>query len=435
MKIAVVCSPTIATQAREARARSYHVARVLAQRVPSAEVTLAHTEAGEFDGTPRGFEVRRWRARDFNAIVARYDIVISSQFPSRLAWGNGRNRLVFDCHAPFLVDWRSLADSVRAGARRDLIELKQRELFMTLTIADFTVCANERLRDLCVGMLQSLGVISTRAYDSDTSLRSLVDVAPFGIMPLSRSGPFPLRDVHPGVRPGDTVLAWTAPLTPPYDPEAVVRAVHRLAETRPNLKVLFLPTRSWGGAGAPLGDDAAQNAAERVAGLARELGLLDRRVFIPAGRSDTDIEACLAESDIGICVYRDCVDMRYAAGAHYLDLLAAGLPIVCTAGGPMSAMVESQRLGLTVPEGGDDGLVAAIERLADDADFRGECRSSAERLQASMSWENTLAPLIEFCREGRPPAVSRRERLMPMTTQTIRCATARARYWAHFNRP
>ena len=55
--------------------------------------------------------------------------------------------------------------------------MKQRA---ALASGDAFVCASERQRDLWLGALLALGRIDPDAYAADPSLRSLIDVVPFG---------------------------------------------------------------------------------------------------------------------------------------------------------------------------------------------------------------------------------------------------------------
>ena len=52
--------------------------------------------------------------------------------------------------------------------------------------ADFCVCASERQRDYYLGRFCALGRIDPQMYKFDSSLRKLIDVAPFGVFWILR---------------------------------------------------------------------------------------------------------------------------------------------------------------------------------------------------------------------------------------------------------
>jgi hypothetical protein len=81
-------------------------------------------------------------------------------------------------------------------------------------------------------------------------------------------------------------------------------------------------------------------------------------------------------------------------------------------------MVEQRRLGVTVPEGDVDAVVAALRRLLDDGAFYAECAANLRALKHELSWEQTLAPLVAFCRNPRPVSVPKRQRLVPLVRRT-----------------
>src|SRR4030042_1107130 len=53
-------------------------------------------------------------------------------------------------------------------------------LKLQLTIGDFFICASEKQRDYWIGMLSAVGRLNPYNYDSDSTLRKLIDVVPFG---------------------------------------------------------------------------------------------------------------------------------------------------------------------------------------------------------------------------------------------------------------
>jgi len=108
-----------------------------------------------------------------------------------------------------------------------------------------------------------------------------------------------------------------------------------------------------------------------------------------------------------------------------VDFLWAGTPIVCTKGDVIAELVETQGLGFAVPERDEDALVAALGALLDDAGLRARCTANLARLRAAMTWEETLAPLIEFCRGDGSVARGKWYRAPDVASRTARYLYAR----------
>ncbi len=100
-----------------------------------------------------------------------------------------------------------------------------------------------------------------------------------------------------------------------------------------------------------------------------------------------EIEGRIAELDIGHAVhllgFRDDVPQVLRAldvfvlsskeeglGTSVLDAMAAGVPVVATAGGGISEMVDHERTGLLTPPREPEALAQAIIRLLRDAELR-----------------------------------------------------------------
>src|SRR5205814_489039 len=97
-------------------------------------------------------------------------------------------------------------------------------------------------RDLWLGFLAALGRIDEHQYARDPTLRSLVDVVPFGMPtepPLS-AGPV-LKGVVEGIGRDDRVLLWGGGIWDWLDPLTVIRAVAALP--RDDVRLFFLGTR------------------------------------------------------------------------------------------------------------------------------------------------------------------------------------------------
>ena len=153
---------------------------------------------------------------------------------------------------------------------------------------------------------------------------------------------------------------------------------------------------------------------------ADQLGVTDRQVFFVRGWLPYDeVKRYLRGSYLGLCTYFNNAETYYAHRTRFVDLIWAELPIVCTEGDVLAAMVEQRRLGVTVPEGDVDAVVAALRRLLEDTAFHNECVANLRALRDELQWDQTLAPLVRFCRDPRPVAVAKRARLVPLVRRTL----------------
>src|SRR6185437_13896954 len=144
---------------------------------------------------------------------------------------------------------------------------------------DFFLCASERQRDFWLGSLASLGRVNPANYGADPTLRSLIDVVPFGVD--SSPAPAPsgmLRRTFPRIGADDPVLIWGGGVYNWFDPLSLLRAVDALrAGRRPGVRLVFLGMRNPN-PGIP---EMRMAAATRA--LSDELGLTGRHVFFNEG--------------------------------------------------------------------------------------------------------------------------------------------------------
>ena len=396
--------------------RAYHMAQVLGRCLPEAEVTLGAPDYSDIDDQPE-FRVVKYSRFTLNLLFYRYDIVISLSFPPFALPAMMGRHFVLDFFSNFAMEWMEVGKTQRNARKRwTWYETQRQYINLQFTAADFIICNNERQRDFFIGVLQSLGLVTGRVYDRDHDLRRLIASCPHGIRPEEvrsqeqDSSHFSV----PGVLPGDRVLLWNAGIVGWYDPVTAIKAVHALSMERPEVKLVCIGSR-YPDPSFPAEDPTMRAALE----TADALGVTDTRViFVRGWLPYEEVKEYLRGAYLGLCTYYNNAETHYAHRTRFVDLIWAELPIICTRGDILAEMVEQRRLGVTVPEGDVDAVVAAVRRLIDDDAFYAECAANLRALKHELSWERTLAPLIAFCRDPRPVSVAKRQRLVPLVRRT-----------------
>ena len=305
--------------------------------------------------------------------------------------------VVVDLYAPFHLEQLERSRAHDPDTRRRALENAVAEADQQCLRGDFLVCASEQQRDFWLGHLAALGRVNPVSYDDDPTLRSLVDVVPFGIPaePPVAGAPV-LKGVVDGIGPADKVLLWGGGIYNWFDPLTLVRAVHRLQERRDDVRLFFL------GMQHPHPDVPEMRMATEARALSAELGLTGRSVFFNEQWVPYDERGrYLLEADVGVSTHLDHVETAYAFRTRMLDYLWAGLPMVCTRGDVFASLVEEHGLGLTVAAGDVDALADALDRLLSDDAFAAQCRAQVAALAPSFTWSRVLAPLVAFCAAPR----------------------------------
>ncbi len=413
MKILVLSRGVVGRDMASPGIRCYHIARVLAEQLPEAQVTLSAPNEPDIPSPHPRLRLVRYRSQWASLLqMLRHDIIISRNFPPHVIALFPRKRLALDFFTAFFIEWMELS--------KRFPNLRQRRLWMAsnrhysdsqLTMADYLFCSNEQQRDLWVGALSALGLITPRTYDRDSTLRRLIDVVPYGVQPgRPEHARQVLKGVVPGIRETDKVLIWNGLLVEWFDAKTVIRAMAEVSRVRDDVKLFFLGTEH------PdfVTSIEAQPVREAI-DLSKQLGVYERSVFFNVDWVPyREIGNFLTEADIGVCAGFDNLEARYAFRTRFVDLFWAELPIICTRGDVLAERVEREPLGIAVPPGDVKAFAAAILRLVDDGDFYRGCRRNMPAIKEEMSWERVLAPLVEFCRDGRSIAAPKRQRLLPL---------------------
>jgi glycosyltransferase involved in cell wall biosynthesis len=398
--------------------RAYHIARVLAENVPGAEVTLATPSAAELDATGLPFRAIPHTPATLSPAARQSDIIIGTRLPLYLLPLLNKRRAVLDLFSPVITELVEVANSSILLHQDLFLETRTRDLMVQLLLADLILCATPRQRNLYFGMLSALGRVTPEAYDDDHWLAKLLTLAPFGVRPGEPRQTRPvLKGVWPGISPKDTVLLWNGGIIEWYDVETLIRAIHRISSQRSDIKLFFLGTEHPDNPPASAKLQGLGGGTVRAAlQLCRELDVLDKSVFFNFDWVDyEDTVNYLCEADVGVCTYFDNLETHFSFRSRLLDLLWAQLPILCTQGDVWAELVADRSLGIAVPERSEHAVVEAILRLADDHAFTAQCKANLAREKEAYRWERVLAGLVEYCSRPAEP-LSKMDRLLPLAT-------------------
>jgi len=398
-KILVLSRAAVGARMASPGIRAYHIAGALGRAMPDAEITLAVPAGRDETVTPAAnVSLVEWATNGEAVELARgHDIAIARNFPPQFARLLGQTRFALDAFTPLYVEWMELS-------RRD-IGPRWRQIWMAgnrwylnfqLTVADFMFCADERQRDMWIGMLMALALVPPDVYERDPSLRQMIDIVPYGVpsTPMSPQGPV-MKGVIPGIAKDDKLLLWNGGITEWNDPFTLLQAMDRIGATRDDVKLVFMGINHPDYVFGPNG-----GVTKRALEMAKDMGLYNRSVFFLEGWVPYErIDDYLAEADASVCLGYETVESRFAFRTRYVDLFRAHVPLLCTQGDVLADRVANDPLGITVPERNVEAVAAGIERLLTDAAFAELCRERSGVIARELSWDTAVEPLVEFCRD------------------------------------
>lgn len=380
--------------------RGYHFARVLAQR---CDVTLVTTGAAKLEGEP--FRVHNYRTkRDLSMLLASCDIVLCQGInppwlPTIVRSGK---RLILDEYAPSFEILERFP-----GINESLLTLMYARTCIwektTTLAADLVLAANEKHADFLLGFMHATGKLNASIHRKDPSVRSLVEVVPYGLPEERPKHTRPaLKGVVPGVQPNDFVLLWNSGIWGWLDAATLIRAMHKLWSKRPDIKLVFLGLGDITDCGRRIQDRCFLANAREAVSLSKKLGVYGKNVIFLFERvPPSDVQNFLLETDIGISTYPDSLETRLCLGSRLLDFIWAGVPVLTSSAPLMDELVLRNRIGLTVKCCDPEELAAKIVLLANDEGLREECRQNMKNVAQTLTWESLLRPLKRYCENYR----------------------------------
>jgi len=141
------------------------------------------------------------------------------------------------------------------------------------------------------------------------------------------------------------------------------------------------------------GIEANRRLVQTIRELASGLGVSGRSIFFnerDAGPSDLPgyVEFCHA----GAMANAASLESSLAWRTRYLDLMAAGRPLVLAGDDPLGSMMSRANAALVSPSGNPQALADSICRLAQDDALTSRMGGASRELGLSLGWERTLEP-------------------------------------------
>jgi GT2 family glycosyltransferase/glycosyltransferase involved in cell wall biosynthesis len=411
-RILVITGDALSERMAGPAIRAWHMADVLA-----AEHDVRLVTVNPVCAPPRApFPVLHSKRRDIETHVDWADVVVVQGHALEMAPSLKKldsNKIVIcDVYDPMHLELLEQGkDDIAEKRDLDLIAVTS-VLNAQLERGDYFICASERQRHFWLGHLLALGRLTPDLYDADRSLRSLLDVVPFGLPgkppQQSRSA---IKGAIPGIGDGDKVVLWAGGVYNWFDPLTLVDAIDLLAQRRPDVRMMFL------GMTHPNPEVPEMGIRAQLRARSASLGLTGRHVFFNETWVPYDErQDWLLDADCGVTTHFEHVETTFAFRTRVLDYLWAGLPIVTTDGDTFADLVRQEKLGVVVPAEDPAALADALERVLYDPDFARTCSDRIATVRDRFTWENVLAPLTAFCRAPRP-ATDRLPGARPLVTR------------------
>jgi GT2 family glycosyltransferase/glycosyltransferase involved in cell wall biosynthesis len=392
-RVLIVTGDPIGTKMAGPAIRAYNMAQALST---VSRVTLA-SFGGVEEGYTVPFQLEHVRLGDqghMRRLEEEADVIVFQGLAMALfeAIEKTSKIVVADIYDPMHLEQLEQARGQGEQEWRRAVSDATAVLNQQLARGDFFLAASERQRHLFIGQLAALGRINPLNYEGNPDLSGLIATVPFG---LSSEPPVHEKRVLKGVLPGidddDKVLLWSGGLYNWFDPHTLIRAVAKLAETHPDVKLFFQGTKH------PHPGVPEMEIVSTSRTLAAQLDVDDRNVFFNASWVDfADRQNYLLEADVGVSTHFEHIETTFSFRTRILDYLWAGLPIVVTAGDHFAELVEREQLGVVVPAEDVQALATALEKALYDEAFIAAARANVVRVAARFRWESVLKPLVDF---------------------------------------
>src|SRR4030043_55994 len=375
--------------------RFYEFAKILSNYI---DVTLA--VPNRIDINTEGFRAITYDTGNFKTLkrhTETSDIIliqghILHYFPFLK---NFKGKIIVDLYNPFNLESLEMFRNNNMAERMRIDKSNIDLLKFQLTVGDFFICASEKQRDYWLGMLNAMGRINPFNYDSDDTLKQLIDILPFGIpsTPPQHTGEG-IRKLMPAIKEDDLVALWGGGIWNWLDPITVIKAMWEITRNRKDIKLVF--------SGIKHPDPKLPEMKKSIdaINLSKELDLYNKFVFFNEWTPYEIRQNFLLESNAGLSIHREKIETEFAYRTRVMAYIWAKLPIITTEGDSIAKMVKDENIGEVVKYESTHQLARVIERILVKRSLRDIYRKNLEKITPRFYWENVTKPLINYCLEA-----------------------------------
>ncbi len=271
---------------------------------------------------------------------------------------------------------------VSANLARQMLVGRDVKVVATLHGTDVTIVGNDPSyrRVMRFSLEQADGVTAVSSYLKNETYRTVGTSCPIQVIPnfvdLERFNVQPCPEASKLRQENERVLIHVSNFRPVKRVTDIIEATAQVAKSHP-VRLLMV------------GDGPDRPAAEK---RARELGISDAVCFLG---SQDNIEKILPCADLFLLP-----SQFESFGLSALEAMACGVPVIATASGGLSEVVEDERTGKLFPVGDIEAFSLAIKDLLDDdSKLKSFGTAARDRAKELFRIDSVIPQYMEFYRK------------------------------------
>ncbi len=391
-KICIISYDVIGKKMAGPGIRFYEFAKILSNYL---DVTLLTPNKIDID--TEGFKTRQYKVNNYKSLqryVENSDIILIQghilyYFPFLR---NFKGKIIVDLYNPFNLESLEMFKDSNMEERIRIDKNNLNILKFQLTIGDFFICASEKQRDYWIGMLNAVGRINPYSYDSDNTLRSLIDIVSSGIPsePPLRSN-LSIRDEIADIKEEDFIILWGGGIWNWLDPITAIKALWEITRSRKDIKLVFMGIKH------PDPKLPEMKKCIEAIRLSKELDLYGKNVFFNEWTPYKSRQALLMSSDVGLSIHHERIETEFSYRTRVMDYIWARLPVITTEGDSIAKMVKVENIGEVVKYENTNQLARVMESVATNKSLKEIYRKNLNKIAPRFYWENATRPLVKYC--------------------------------------
>lgn len=289
-------------------------------------------------------------------------------------------KIIVDLYDPYLIENASYLEELGPS----VFENDLRNWKALCAAGDFFLCACEAQKLFYCGFLVAQNRISAEHFNCDPTLKKLIGIVPFGVPSEIPT----YKPYLPQAKPNSFRILFGG-LYDWYDPLTLLEALN--TSELDHCELIFVKN--------PNPESTPQKRLEEVLAWCQKNQWSDDRLNLIDWTPYERRYDLLRDVDLMVATHADTFETNLSMRTRFIDAIAAGCPVISSAGGDASKLLVTYEAGTVVPNKDVPELrKALLAALSEEATTRlGIGSHNQAAFRSAFAWNKVIEPLIEFC--------------------------------------
>lgn len=265
------------------------------------------------------------------------------------------------------------------------------ELFVYMRQGDLFIYAFDKQMDFWLGVLLAVGRLNKINLSQTLNVDHLFKKIPLGLPDNASKKNHIIKGSIPEISKEDKILYWGGGIWDWSNPLVLVKSLENIWLKEPNVKLVFGSMHHYDQTIVP-----KMEVVSEFMSFINTKDWLGKKIFFLEWVPYDNRYSLMMDVDIGLSIFDNSIESRFAARARLMDYLWAALPSIVTGDDEIGRLLTANGLAINVDAGDPNTISQAVISLLKKPINREVWLKEHSELINKYKWSEVVKPLLDF---------------------------------------